>query len=49
MSDKELARVGQIASMYHSETLAGANEQLRSWTSSVPTRWCGPMSRSFRL
>src|SRR5262245_53315999 len=27
MSDKALARVGQIASTYHSESLAGANEQ----------------------
>ena len=27
MSEEELARVGQIASMYHSESLAGANEQ----------------------
>jgi hypothetical protein len=39
MSHEELARVGQIASMYHSESLAGANEQFHiHLTAAIPSR-----------
>jgi hypothetical protein len=38
MSDKELARVGQIVSTCHSDSLAGANEQFHiHLTAAIPS------------